>query len=148
MAKKSRNTSGTTILDGPRSHIPKANKSSKKGRKPNQDHTPIAKHSDELELEKLVFGDLSGFQKSLRSNGVEGGYLSAGSGDELNVAAGEEEGAGPGRDLTALADDEVGPPIWFRLVGLLAKISSSYFLQMLALAMLILRLYSTRIPCL
>lgn len=72
-----------------------------------EDRTPIAPDADELELERLVFGDLSGFKESLKQSAYEGEFLAEEDKDESDVEKSEEEGSGPRKDLTALNDDEV-----------------------------------------
>lgn len=109
MAKKSR--SATAVLDRPapgNSNTDKKTKTKKAPEQNKEDRTPIAPDADELELERLVFGDLLGFKESLKQSGYEGEFLAAGSEDELDVEKSEEKESGPGKDLTALNDDEVG----------------------------------------
>lgn len=94
MAKKSRKPTTTAVRERP----------------PKEDRTPLPKDDAELELEKLVFGDLSGFQQSLRENAgaLEKYYSSDDEEGDNVVEGGAEEGVGgPGEDLAALADDEV-----------------------------------------
>lgn len=134
------------MLDRPASGNSNTKAKPKKRTKSQEDRTPIAADDDELELEKLVFGDLSGFRESLRQNGDEEGFLSGENDDESDDVKGNEEEAGPGRDLTALHDDEVGcKAVGLQFYGQLAKIFPSYFLQMLALAMLTPESFPTKI---
>lgn len=145
MAKKSRNT--TTVLDRPVPDNLKTMTNSKKVTKRTEDRTPIAADDDELELEKLVFGDISGFKESLRRNGDDEEFLSVGSDDESSGGKGEEEETGLGRDLTALHDDEVGCKfIRFECCAQLTEILTSYFLRMLVQAMSGLPLSPARVP--
>lgn len=109
MAKKSR--SATTVLERPtpdNTNIGTKTKTKKLPGQRKEDRTPIAPDADELELERLVFGDLSGFRESVKQNGNEEEFSAVGSEDELDVEKGEEEESGSGKDLTALHDDEVG----------------------------------------
>lgn len=102
MAKKSRKTSTADRPPPP----PKATR--------KEDRAPIPKDDAELELEKLIFGDLSGFHQSLRENGALEKYYSDDDndydeegGDAVEGEATTEGEEGPGRDLAALADDEL-----------------------------------------
>lgn len=74
-----------------------------------RDHSPIPKDAEEEELEKLVFGDISGFKAGL---GIPPD--SRADGDDFSDASSHTVDAedGPGEDLRALRDDEVGalPP--------------------------------------
>lgn len=109
MAKKSR--SATAVLERPtpdNANIGTKTKSKKLPGQRKEGRTPIAPDADELELERLVFGDLSGFKENLKQNGNERGFPAAGSEDQSDVEKGEEEESGSGKDLTALHDDEVG----------------------------------------
>lgn len=109
MAKKSR--SATAVLDRPKpddANIGTNTISKKPPGQPKEDRTPIAPDDEELELERLVFGDLLGFKESLKQNGYEGELLAVGSDDRFDVEKGEEKESGLGGDLTALHDDEVG----------------------------------------
>lgn len=109
MAKKSR--SATAVLDRPvpgNSNTERKTKTKKAPGQNKEDRTPIAPDADELELERLIFGDLSGFKESLKQNGYESGFLAAGSEDELDVEKREEKESGSGEDLATLNDDEVG----------------------------------------
>lgn len=109
MAKKSR--SATAVLDRPipdDANIGTNTTSKKPPGQPKEDRTPIAPDDEELELERLVFGDILGFKESLKQNGYEGELLAVGSDDGLDVEKGEEKESGLGEDLTALHDDEVG----------------------------------------
>ncbi|KAI5846468.1 WD40-repeat-containing domain protein [Morchella snyderi] len=77
-------------------------------RPPKDDRTPLPKNDAELELEKLVFGDLSGFQQNLRENaGALEKYYSSDDDEGEHVVEGGAEEGGPGEDLAALADDEL-----------------------------------------
>ncbi|KAL0640805.1 U3 snoRNP protein [Maublancomyces gigas] len=108
MAKKSR--SATTVLDRPvpgNSNTEGKTKIKKAPGQDKEDRTPIAPDADELELERLIFGDLSGFKESLKQSGYEGGFPAAGSEDELDVEKREEKESGPGEDLATLNDDEL-----------------------------------------
>lgn len=109
MAKESR--SATAVLDRPipdDANIGTNTKSKKPPGQPKEDRTPIAPDDEELELERLVFGDLLGFKESLKQNGYEGELLAVGSDDGLDIEKKEEKEFGLGEDLTALRDDEVG----------------------------------------
>jgi hypothetical protein len=83
--------------------------SSKKGDRLNaankQDRAPITKDTEEEELERLVFGDIPGFKAGLR---IPPGDLP--DDRDLSDASSQTVDAedGPGKDLRALRDDEVG----------------------------------------
>lgn len=110
MAKKSRTTA---VLDRPtpdKFSTETKMKSKRPSGQNKEDRTPIAPDADELELERLVFGDLLGFKESLKQSAYEGEFLAEedkDESDESDVEKREEEEPGPRKDLTALNDDEV-----------------------------------------
>lgn len=85
-----------TIPEGSHSLRTKAN---------NPAHTVIDKDEDELELEKLIFGDDAGFQDALKLESyAEPGSDSIDSTDAENLGASESDQS---NDIEAIPDDDV-----------------------------------------